>query len=59
VSITSTVTRPDAPDDEGYANAVDGVESLLLAQHAAGMDLSTRASRNAYKTAMEAVANKF
>lgn len=58
-ALTSTIGRSEAPADEAYRNAVDGVESLLLAQHVAGVDLSTRASRKAYRTAMENLANKF
>lgn len=40
-----------------YNNAIDGLESLLLALHCAGVDIGTSQYKEAIETAVEAIAN--
>jgi hypothetical protein len=45
------------PETAIYNAAIDGIESLVLAQWAAGIDVTTAAYREALETAVEAISS--
>jgi hypothetical protein len=49
----------DDPATAIYNAAIDGVESLVLAQWAAGVDVTTAAYKEALETAVEAISGNF
>jgi hypothetical protein len=53
----SSDLRSSDPADIEFNAAIDGIESLSLAMHCEGVDLSTPAMREAIETTMEAVGN--
>lgn len=53
-----TSNLQEEADDEGYRAAVDAVESLVLAQHCAGLDVTAPAYVAALTTTLEAIANQ-
>lgn len=54
-SVVSSLPRE--PGEDLYNSALDGMESLLLAQHVAGMDLSTKVAQEAFVTANQSLAD--
>lgn len=49
----------DSDEDKAYGNAVDGMESMLLALACAGFDLSGEPGGVAIRTALEALDSNF
>jgi hypothetical protein len=49
----------DDPQTAIYNAAIDGVESLVLAQWAAGVDVTTAAYKTALETTVEALTSNF
>ena len=51
--------RVDTHDAKDFNLTIDGMESLLLALHCAGFDLSTPKIAEAVQSAVESIANNF
>ncbi|MDG1950091.1 MAG: hypothetical protein P8J32_04745 [bacterium] len=56
-ALTSELKGEDNQEDELYNAAVDGIESLILAHAAAGIDIENPAYIEGIETAAEAAAN--
>ncbi len=54
-SLTDLGAHP--PDNPAYNAAIDGLESLILAQACAGIDITTDQYAQAVRVAVEAIAN--
>jgi hypothetical protein len=56
-TITSDLKVGDIPGHEEFDAAMDGIESIILAHHEAGIDVSSPAYLEGIETAVQACAN--
>ncbi len=56
-SISQHLTDNEPTGCDAYEGAFDGIQSLILAHHCAGIDVTTDAYKEGLRTAFEAIAN--
>lgn len=59
VSVNLKVEQSAEETDRIWNAAIDGLESMLLSMHTAGIDLDTSEMRDSVQTTLDAIANHY